>query len=166
VNAVTTPAFENGADTTSSHLVIQLTFTTTTECTLDIFGIEANYDADSSSVSTGTAEQTTSFTASADNSGLNHPIDSSGGAVTVTLPNITAIGVTLRFTANSTTTNDIQISPDATDNIQGLNLNAGATVDKDFILADPAAGDFIEVMSDGTDTWRVTAAAGVWTREA
>ena len=166
VNAVTTPEYENGANTTSSQLVFELTFTTDTACVLDMFGGDVAYDQDTSSVASGIAEETASFTASADNSGMNHPIDSSGGAVTATLPNVTAIGVTLRFTATAATTNDIAISPDATDSIQGLNLNAGATVDKDYILSDPQPGDYIELVSDGTDTWRVTAAAGTWTREA
>ena len=64
--------------------------------------------------------------------------------------------------------NALNVSPHASDSIQGLGLNAAATVDKDYILATPAVGDFIKIQSDVTavSSWLVTEAGGTWTREA
>jgi hypothetical protein len=175
-SSVNTQAYENSANTESINWLFNVAIVPASAMEMTVYGVEVTYDTDASGANTSDSAQTVSYTADFAKSGMLQPIDSSGGAVIVTLPNITAVsrGVTFTFKSLSSTTNNIQISPDASDSIEGLNLNAGGTVDKDFILDSPVSGDYITIVSNGPDgadgdttgRWQVQASAGIWTREA
>lgn len=89
-------------------------------------------------------------------------VSSAGGAVTLTLP-ATVVGLSYYIYVTATSSNNVQISPNASDKVIGLN-DAG-TDNKDMILADPVQGDYIKIIGDGVDGWFVQEASGTWTRE-
>ena len=171
-SAVDSPAFENSVNTESISWLFNVTAVTSTVGDLIVYGFEVTYDTDNSGsviedLNSGNP-YSTSYTADLAKSGTTALIDSSGGTVVVTLPSVGAadVGTTMSFKASADSVNAIQISPDATDSIQGLNLNSGATANKDYILATPSAGDFITLIVGTASGWQVQAAAGTWTREA
>lgn len=105
---------------------------------------------------------TADHTLSTTDSGRAIFVDTSAGAVTLTLPS-TALGVAYEIIINGVG-NALNISPAAADKIIGLN-NAG-TDNKDLILATPVIGDYIKIFGDGADGWYVQEASGTFTREA
>lgn len=98
----------------------------------------------------------------ANESGNTIFVDTSGAAVTLTLP-ATALGVTYNIKV-SKTGNALNISPNASDLIRGL--DAAGVDDKDIIFASPVVGDFIKLFGDGSVGWYVQEASGTITREA
>jgi hypothetical protein len=47
-----------------------------------------------------------------------------------------------------------------------MNLNSAHSDDKDFVLAAPKKGDYIQIIGDGVNGWFVLEGSGVWTRQA
>jgi hypothetical protein len=58
----------------------------------------------------------------------------------------------------------INVSPNASDKIAGLNFTA--TDDKDAINTLGNVGDELQIVGDGVNGWMVTKSQGTWTREA
>lgn len=90
-------------------------------------------------------------------------VDSSGGAVVITLP-ATVLGYSYTIICSADSANAINISPNSADNICGMNFTR--TDDKDYILAAPKKGDYIKIHGDGSAGWFVIEASGVWTRQS
>ncbi len=108
--------------------------------------------------------KTAAYTWVIGDSGTQIPINTTGGAVTITLPS-TVVGMVAWFYASATSSNAINISPAAADKIAGLNV--GTIVDnKDYILASPVKGDYIVLFGDGANGWFAIRGSGVWTAEA
>src|SRR5574338_302346 len=101
-------------------------------------------------------------TISTTDSGRAVSVNSSGGAVVITLPS-TAAYVSYFIMAAADSANSISISPAAADKIVGL--DSAGTDDKDLILAAPKKGDYVRLIGDGTDGWYVQEASGTFTRE-
>lgn len=170
-STIDSPQYDNESSIDSVNYVFSITITVgSTDMVLRIYGLEIFYRQDlASGASVTDTTISSSTTPSADKSGMLIPVDTTGGAVIITLPAVgsanTGPGMTFRFKIVAST-NQLNIDPNAADNIRGLNLNAAGSDDKDFILATPAVGDYIYLVSDGVNGWYVTSASGTWTREA
>lgn len=165
-----TENFDNQATGQSISYVYSVTMTAgAANVALEIGGVEVVYQSiEGANGLTGTLITNAGATFDEDDSGFQFPIDSSGGATTVTLPDITAGLTPIASYVVRTGGNAINISPHASDYITGIGLNAAKTVDKDYILASPNPGDYIILASNGnaTGAWFVVSAGGTWTRQA
>lgn len=171
-SAVDSPVFENSVNTESISWLFNVALVASTDGDIIIHGFEVTYDIDNSGsviedLNSGNP-YTADYTADVAKSGTTALIDSSGGSVTVSLPSLgtSNVGTTLSFKASVDSANAIEISPNASNSISGLNLNAANTVNKDYILAAPRAGDTITLIAGTATNWQVLSAAGTWTREA
>lgn len=171
VSTVDTPAIDNQAATQTISYLYTVRFTATTACTVLIQGAVTSYSFDSAPTPADSVSINSNTTLDKSNSGSWHVIDASGGAIVLTLPKANNVApnsnVNTVFNIKcGVAGNQISISPNALDYVNGLGLNAGSTVDKDFILATPAVGDYISIITDGVNAWQVVNASGTWTREA
>lgn len=165
-----TENFDNQATGQSISYLYKVIMTAgATAVDLEIGGVEVVYQfIDGNNGLTGTLITNAGTTFDEDDSGFQFPVDSSGGATTITLPDVAAGITPIASYVVRTGGNAINISPHASDYITGLGLNAAKTVDKDYILASPSAGDFIILAANGnaTGAWFVVSAGGTWTRQA
>lgn len=87
----------------------------------------------------------------------------------INLPDVTTApyGLTFRFVCEAPSGGTgLSISPAATDKIMGLGITAADNKDLINSGATDAAGDFVEIQSDGSTGWYITASRGTWAREA
>lgn len=159
---------DDQATTNSVSYLYTVTITAATDCSVIVQGVDVLYNQNGlGGDENALATISTDTTLDVDNSGLLHNIDSSGGAVTLTLPDVTDDEPAVFKVQCLTGGNAINISPDASDYINGLGLN-DSTADKDYIFASPNPGDFIIIQSNGTAAaggWWVHAGSGTITRE-
>jgi hypothetical protein len=94
-------------------------------------------------------------TLTVDESGTNYLLSATG--TTIILPDVAYTGANYRFTINGAAgVNNFIINPAGTDEIQGTLIVAGAVVDcrdetaLNFVVDGEQIGDYVEVMSDGT----------------
>jgi hypothetical protein len=92
-------------------------------------------------------------------------VTSAAGAVVLTLP-ATVVGLSYTVYVIADSANAVSLSPNASDRIEGMNLNSAHSDDKDFVLAAPKKGDYIQIIGDGVNGWFVLEGSGVWTRQA
>lgn len=92
-------------------------------------------------------------------------VTSAASAVVLTLP-ATVVGISYYIYATADLANSLSISPNASDRIEGMNLNSAHTDNKDYVLAAPKKGDYIKIVADGANGWFVIEGSGTWTREA
>lgn len=85
------------------------------------------------------------------------------GTQVFTLP-ATVAGVTYTFVAASAD-GEINVSPNASDKIQGKGITAADNKDYINTAATNAVGDLITIVGDGTDGWWVLDERGTWGRE-
>ena len=60
------------------------------------------------------------------------------------------------------TSNQVRLTPDAADTFKGNRLSKTAGQNLDSGNATDAAGDFVEIISDGTTNWYISAVKGTW----
>lgn len=139
--------------------------TSATGCTVDGLLIkDSRWVYNSSGYVTQT--KTSAYTFDADDCGHITFVDSSAASVTLTLP-ATVVGYNYTIVALYPSSNAINISPNSSDKIVGLNIgSAGGTDNKDYILATPVKGDFIKLIGDGVNGWMIHEASGTWTVES
>jgi len=102
------------------------------------------------------------YTMTAADSGIVTFVDSSAGAVTITLPAV-AVGLQSTYTlvAYASSANAINVSPNAVDKIVGL--GAAPADDKDRILAAPHIGDYMILSGSDAAGYFISQAVGGWT---
>jgi hypothetical protein len=185
-SAVTTVTYDSGtAASTSVEYLIAFSVVVAATATISLYGMDVYYDQNSSApLVTSATTITTSTTLSTvfaygggnAQQGSVIPVDTSAGAVVLTLPAISTgnaasgpgASVTIRVAVAG---NALRIAPNvaAPDQIVGLGLNTTPTTNTAnagrMILATPNVGDYIKIQSNGTaiGTWFVLEAVGVWT---
>lgn len=145
-----------------------VTITAAVDCTVEVQGVDVTYSQTGLAGSElALATIAASDTLNVDNSGLLHNVDSSAGAVVLTLPATTAGEPAVFKIQCLVGGNAINISPNVADYINGLGLNT-SVVNKDYIFAAPNPGDYITIQSNGVASpggWWVVSASGTITIE-
>lgn len=160
---VTTPSSDVDAATISVTYVLNLTLNgnAATASTVTLYGADVVYDDGVASSLDGitSAVQTVGYTYASADSGITQLLDASGGGFTIALPVVAAgYGFKAKVVVSSLG-NAIVIDPNGGETLNGL--GAGAAVTK--TLANPVAGDFIELVGGVAGQWNIVGAKGIWT---